>query len=261
MPLTLTWTRLFITCLCFHTWPQILFLTCFPTKLWFRTVTLMIPLPHATPTSHWAFTKVTPFPITSIYYKDTLILLIHYFPFTLLYGKRHHENYKVDKEGKFSERLWCCVSGGVEDNLVLSNKLTMQIGHCKEIASWCFKYLPFVRAKYLIWFVWGHMCSELSQELNLTLSLNSAWILPNIGYLVSQNSPGNLCFQSWIIQNCLYTSVMFTFMRQIDKAKNKAWMPMSNVRSSWLYSNLTWTCPLVTHPWLNIWSKFQFFTT
>ena len=85
----------------------------------------------------------------------------------------------------------------------------MQIGHCKEIASWCFKYLPFVRAKYLIWFVWGHMCSELSQELNLTLSLNSAWILPNIGYLVSQNSSGNLCFQSWVIQNCLYTSVMF----------------------------------------------------
>ena len=131
----------------------------------------------------------------------------------------------------------------------------MQIGHCKEIASWCFKYLPFVRAKYLIWFVWGHMCSELSQELNLTLSLNSAWILPNIGYLVSQNSSGNLCFQSWVIQNCLYASVMFTFMRQIDKAKNKAWMPMSNVsvRFFLILVSLFYVEVSVTRPVFHIW--------
>ena len=37
------------------------------------------------------------------------------------------------KGGKFLKKLWCCIGGSVQDNLIWSTGLIMWIGHCIEI--------------------------------------------------------------------------------------------------------------------------------
>lgn len=83
--LLLTRTRFCITRLCFNVWSQVLLFTCFAEVLWLRIVTLPFFLMHATPTSHCAFTKLSPWTIPSINCKEN-ILLFHLHPFHFWYS-------------------------------------------------------------------------------------------------------------------------------------------------------------------------------
>ena len=48
----------------------------------------------------------------------------------------NENNLKVNREGKFLKKLWCCVGGRVKKgNLVLSTELITLIGHRKQFQS------------------------------------------------------------------------------------------------------------------------------